>query len=159
MYVDEHVNIRPLILGGGQQKGMRSGTDNVPGIAGLGEAARAAYEDFPEKQAYLYELKAHFMEGLAALPDVVLNSLPGEEGRPILSAPASGACAARCFSTRWRKRGSMCPPVSACSSNKKLPVSTVLKEIGLEKELLDATLRFSFSTFTTREELITAWMP
>lgn len=153
LYVDEHVNIRPLILGGGQQKGMRSGTDNVPGIAGLGEAARAAYEDFPEKQAYLYELKAHFMEGLAALPDVVLNSLPGEEGAPHIVSASFRGVRSEVLLHALEEKGIYVSSGSACSSNKKLPVSTVLKEIGLEKELLDATLRFSFSTFTTREEL------
>ena len=44
LYIGDKVKIQPLILGGGQQKGMRSGTDNVPGIAGMGEAARIIYE-------------------------------------------------------------------------------------------------------------------
>ena len=63
-YIDEKAKIRPLILGGGQQKGMRSGTDNVPGAAGLGVAAEEAYDHFEEKQAYLYQLKEFFMEGV-----------------------------------------------------------------------------------------------
>lgn len=77
LYVRNGVKIHPLILGGGQQKGMRSGTDNVPGIAGLGCAAKEAYTDFDKKVTHLCELKQFFMEEVQKIPDTVLNSLPG----------------------------------------------------------------------------------
>ena len=64
LYVDEHVKIKPVILGGGQQKGMRSGTENVPAIAGLGEAAAEIYEQFDENVEHLYGLKEHFINRL-----------------------------------------------------------------------------------------------
>lgn len=153
LYVDEKVKLHPLILGGGQQKGMRSGTDNVPGIAGLTEAVREAYRDFDEKQARLYRLKAHFMEGAAALPDVVLNTLPGEEGAPQIVSVSFKGVRSEVLLHALEERGVYVSSGSACSSNKKLPVSTVLKEIGLPAELLDSTLRFSFSVQTTEEEL------
>ena len=57
LYVKEKTKLHPLILGGGQQRGMRSGTDNVPGIAGLGAAAAEAYRNFDEKRAHLEKLK------------------------------------------------------------------------------------------------------
>ena len=57
LYIDEKVKIKPLIYGGGQQNGMRSGTENVPGVAGLGAAAKEAYTNFDEKISRLYELK------------------------------------------------------------------------------------------------------
>ena len=61
LYIDEKVKIKPLIYGGGQQKGMRSGTDNVPGIAGLGAAAADCYKDFEEKQKKLRALRNYFI--------------------------------------------------------------------------------------------------
>lgn len=57
LYVNVKLKIHPMILGGGQQKGMRSGTENVPGIAGLAEAAKECYENLDEKIDRLYELK------------------------------------------------------------------------------------------------------
>ena len=54
LWVKEKTKLKPLILGGGQQKGMRSGTENVPAIAGLGEAAEEIYENLDEKRAHLY---------------------------------------------------------------------------------------------------------
>lgn len=153
LYINERVKIRPLILGGGQQKGMRSGTDNVPGIAGLGEAAREAYQDFEEKRAHLLALKKYFMEEAAKLPDVVLNSLPGEEGAPHIVSVSFRGVRSEVLLHALEERGIYVSSGSACSSNKKLPVSTVLKEIGMERDLLDATLRFSFSRFNTEEEL------
>jgi cysteine desulfurase len=62
--VDSRVKIKPLIYGGGQQRGMRSGTENVPGIAGLGEAAREMYQNHGEKMKQLYELKDYMIKRL-----------------------------------------------------------------------------------------------
>lgn len=153
LYVGEKVKLHPLILGGGQQKGMRSGTDNVPGIAGLGLAAKIAYENFDEKQAYLYLLKALFIEGVKKLPDVTLNTLEGEEGAPQIVSVSFRGARSEVLLHALEERQIYVSSGSACSSNKKLPVSPVLKEIGLEKDLLDSTLRFSFSTQTTPEEI------
>lgn len=153
LYVGEKVKLHPLILGGGQQKGMRSGTDNVPGIAGLGLAAKIAYENFDEKQAYLYRLKALFIEGVKKLPDVTLNTLESEEGAPQIVSVSFRGARSEVLLHALEERQIYVSSGSACSSNKKLPVSTVLKEIGLEKDLLDSTLRFSFSTQTTLEEI------
>lgn len=153
LYVDEKVKIHPLILGGGQQKGMRSGTDNVPGIAGLGVAAAEAYRDLEEKRKLLYARKAYFMEGLGTLPDAVIGSQPGEEGAPHIVSVSFPGVRSEVLLHALEERGVYISSGSACSSNKKLPVSTVLKEIRMEKELLECTVRFSFSVFTTEEEL------
>lgn len=153
LYADSRVKLRPLILGGGQQAGMRSGTDNVPGIAGLGVAAGEAYRDFEEKQSLLFARKAKFIELVRELPQVALNSQPGEEGAPHIVSVSFPGVRSEVLLHALEERGVYVSSGSACSSNKKLPVSTVLKEIGLERELLDSTLRFSFSAFTTEEEL------
>lgn len=153
LYVNSRVKIHPLILGGGQQKGMRSGTDNVPGIAGMGQAAKEAYTDFDYKLQHIYELKQFFMEEAAKLPDTVLNSLPGAEGAPHIVSVSFRGVRSEVLLHALEERGIQVSSGSACSSNKKLPVSSVLKEIGMEKELLDATIRFSFCENTSKEEL------
>ena len=60
LYIKDRVKVKPLIYGGGQQKDMRSGTENVPGIAGIGEAAREVYKNFDEKSERLYKLRDEF---------------------------------------------------------------------------------------------------
>ena len=67
------MKVKPLIYGGGQQKDMRSGTENVPGIAGIGEAAREIYKNFDEKSERLYKLRDEFVEKLKAIDGVVIN--------------------------------------------------------------------------------------
>lgn len=154
LYADSKVKIHPLILGGGQQKGMRSGTDNVPGIAGMGQAAKEAYTDFEAKQAHLYELKRFFMESVSQMPDVVSNSLAGEAGAPHIVNVSFRGIRSEVLLHALEERGIQVSSGSACSSNKKLPVSSVLKEIGIERELQDGAVRFSFCDTTTKEELV-----
>lgn len=153
LYIDGKAKIQPLLLGGGQQGGMRSGTDNVPGIAGLGCAAQEAYADFEAKTERLYELKDFFMQGVSKLPDVVLNSLPGRAGAPHIVSVSFRGVRSEVLLHALEERGIQVSAGSACSSNKRQATSPVLRAIGLERELLDSTVRFSFSTYTTREEL------
>lgn len=151
LYINEKVRILPLIHGGGQQKGMRSGTDNVPGIAGLGVAAQGAYRDFEKTSAHLRELKRFFMEEISGLPDVVLNSIP--QGAPHIISVSFRGVRSEVLLHALEEREIYVSSGSACSSNKKLPVSEVLKEIGLDQDLLETTIRFSFCKDTTKEEL------
>lgn len=153
LYANEKVKIKPLILGGGQQKGMRSGTENVPGAAGMGAAVREAYQDFEEKSAYLYHLKQYFIEGIEQIPEVVVNSLPGQDGAPHIVSVSFAGVRSEVLLHALEEKGIYVSSGSACTSHKKLPVSTVLKEIGVKRELLNSTVRFSFSTLTTKEEL------
>lgn len=153
LYVREKTKLHPLILGGGQQKGMRSGTDNVPGAAGLGVAAREAYTDFEDKIARLYALKDYFTEEVKKLPEVRVNSGVGTQSAPHIVSVSFRGVRGEVLLHALEEREIYVSSGSACSSNKKLPVSTVLKEIHLDKDLLETTLRFSFCTQTTREEL------
>ena len=84
LYINSKAKVQPLILGGGQQNGMRSGTDNVPGIAGLGVAAELSYRDLEQKTEHLYQLKERLAEGLSGMEDVVINGMPLREDAPIL---------------------------------------------------------------------------
>ena len=91
LYINEKVKIIPQILGGGQQSGMRSGTDNVPGIAGLGVAAGQIYRNLDENVEHMYQLKEHIAKGLSEIEDIRINGMPLREGAPqILSISVMG---------------------------------------------------------------------
>ncbi len=160
LYVGDQVKIRPLILGGGQQKGMRSGTDNVPGAAGLGAAAREAYTDFEEKTERMRSLKKRFLEGLAQMENVFVQgqakyalTRPEECGAPHIVSASFPGVRSEVLLHALEERQIYVSSGSACSSNKKQPVSAVLKEMGLPKDLLESTVRFSFSAYTSQEEI------
>lgn len=153
LYVSSKVKIKPIIYGGGQQKGMRSGTENVPAIAGLSEAVRLAYDNFDEKINHLYELKNHFIEELEKMDNVVINSKTDDESAPhIVSASFVGVRSEVMLHT-LEDKNIYVSAGSACSSNKAKSVSATLKGIGLKNEEIDSTIRFSFSYSTTLEEI------
>jgi len=93
LYIRDKVKVKPLIYGGGQQAGMRSGTENVPGVAGLGAAAREIYTNHREKTDYLYELKDYLMTRIREIEGCVVNSRPGRDSAPqiVSSGSASGS--------------------------------------------------------------------
>ena len=154
LYVNEKAKIRPIILGGGQQKGMRSGTDNVPGIAGLGMAAKEAYQDLDKKVAHLQGLKQQLIDGLRDIPDVFIQGQASEGGgAPHIVSVSFADVRSEVLLHALEDRQIYISSGSACSSNKKLPVSTVLKEAHVPKNLLESTVRFSFSSQTTAEEV------
>lgn len=163
LYVNEKAKLRPLILGGGQQKGMRSGTDNVPGAAGLAQAARDCYAQLAENTEHLLTLKKQMMDGLRQLdqqlggtekkPVIVIHSEEGDSSAPHIVSAAFPGVRSEVLLHALEERGIYVSAGSACSSNKKLPVSPVLKELHLPTDQLESTLRFSFSRYTTAEEI------
>lgn len=152
LYVREGVKIRPLLYGGGQQKDLRPGTENVPGIAGLGEAARRIYTDFEEKRDCLYGLKEYFIKGIQELEGVVVNGKTGRDSAPHIVSVSFEGVRSEVLLHALEDRGIYVSSGSACASNHPA-VSGTLKAMGIKRELLDSTLRFSFSEFTTEEEL------
>lgn len=152
IYINEKVKIKPIIFGGEQQKNIRSGTENVPGIAGLGLAAQMAYQDLGMKVALMRELKAYFLDGLSQIEDSTVHGLTDENSAPhILSVGVAGIRSEVLLHT-LEEKGIYVSSGSACSSNHPA-VSGVLKGIGASREYLDATVRFSMSEFTTKEEI------
>ena len=152
LYVDSRVKIKPLIYGGGQQRGLRSGTENVPGIAGLGAAAREMYRDHSERLKRMYEIKDYMISRLGEAEGTTVNSLPGDQSAPqIVSASFSGV-RSEVLLHALEEKGIYVSSGSACSSNHPA-VSGTLKGIGVKKELLDSTLRFSFGVFNTKDEV------
>lgn len=152
LYVNEKVKIRPIIFGGEQQKGLRSGTENVPGIAGIGEAARCCYENLDEKIDRLYALKERFVEGVEKLPGTRVNGKTGRDSAPHIVSVSFSDVRSEVLLHALEERGVYVSAGSACSSNKPA-VSHTLQGIGLPKELLGSTLRFSFCFDTTEEEI------
>ena len=152
LYINEKARIQPQILGGGQQAGMRSGTDNVPGIAGLGVAAKMVYTDFDQKIEHMYQLKERLAEGFLKLPDVRLNGMEIREGAPqILSASFLGVRSEVLLHT-LEEKGIYVSAGSACSSHKRKAAGT-LSAMGMEAAQRESTLRFSFSEENTFEEV------
>lgn len=151
LYIKDKTKIRPIIHGGGQQRDMRSGTENVPGIAGIGVAAAQIYENFDEKIDRLYELREYLITGMQAFDGVTINGSSGRAAAPHIVSVSFAGIRAEVLLHALEDRQIYVSTGSACSSNHPA-ISGTLKAIGVAPELLDATVRFSFSVDSTREE-------
>ena len=152
LYIKDKTKIKPLIYGGGQQKGMRSGTENVPGAAALGEAAMEIYEDFDEKIERLYCLKERFIEGVTQIEGVRVNGKTGRDSAPQIVSVSVEGVRSEVLLHALEEKEIYVSAGSACSSNKPAPSKT-LQGIGLTKERLESTVRFSFCVNTTEAEI------
>lgn len=152
LYIDEKAKIRPLLYGGGQQKGMRSGTENVPGCAGLGAAVKEVYTDHEAKMERLYGLRERMIKGLKDLPGVTINGHEGRENAPQIVSASFEGVRSEVLLHALEEKGIYVSSGSACSVNHP-GVSGTLRGIGVKKELLDSTIRFSFGLFNTPEEV------
>ena len=152
LFIKDKTKVKPLIHGGGQQKGMRSGTENVPAIAGLAVASEEMYQNLEENRDHLFGLRDYFIEEVEKLDGVSVNGKKDHDSAPhIVSVSIEGVRAEVILHT-LEDRNIYVSAGSACSSNKPA-ISTTLQSIGVKKELLDSTVRFSFSIHTTKEEL------
>lgn len=152
LYINEKVKIKPIVFGGEQQKNVRSGTENVPGIAGIGLAAKEIYTDFDAKIEKMCELKNYFIEGISKIEKTVVHGRTDEMSAPhIISVGFSGIRSEVLLHT-LEDKGIYVSAGSACASNHPA-ISGVLRGIGVRPEYLDSTLRFSMSEFTTKEEI------
>ena len=152
LYIRDKVKVKPIIYGGGQQKGMRSGTENVPGCAGLGLAAKMVYTDHDAKIDKLYAIKDRMVKGLQAMDGVTVHGLTGRDSAPQIVAAGFEGVRAEVLLHALEDKGIYVSSGSACSSNHP-GVSGTLKGIGVKDSLLDSTLRFSFGAFNTEEEV------
>lgn len=152
LYMDERVKIKPLIYGGGQQKGLRSGTENVPGCAGLGAAVKEIYREHEAKVEKLYALKDRLVSGLSKMEGVTVLGLTGRDSAPQIVSAAFEGVRAEVLLHALEDRGVYVSSGSACSSTHP-GVSGTLRGIGLKAELLDSVLRFSFGLFNTEDEV------
>ena len=153
LYIRKGTKINPICYGGGQQKGMRSGTENAPGIAGMALAAKMCYENFDEKIARMYDLKQYLMDGLKEkISDITLNGPECREGAPHIVSVSIRGLKSETILNMLSSKDIYVSAGSACTSNNP-HISDTLQAIGLERDLLESTIRISMSEFTTKEEL------
>lgn len=155
LYVGEKVKIKPISYGGGQQKGMRNGTLNVPGIAGIGLATEMITKDLQANRERLYELKEFFLQEVSKLERVSINGCDPAKVREtaphIINISVKGL-RSEVMLHALEEKGVYVSAGSACASHSKKESST-LKSMGATPEEMDGALRISMSEFTTREEL------
>ena len=152
LYIRDGVKIRPILFGGGQQKGMRSGTENVPGCVGVGVSAREAYKDFDARIEKLYTLREHLIAGLKPLGGVTINGSEDRTNAPQIVSASFEGVRSEVLLHALEDKGVYVSSGSACSSNHP-GISGTLKGIGVKKELLDSTIRFSLGDLNTEEEV------
>lgn len=157
LYVSEKVRLKPIVFGGGQQNNLRSGTENVPGIAGMAMAAKRLYEDYDVDVNRLADCKAYFIDGIREIEGTQVNGLlpespNGEGAAPHIVSVSFRGVRSEVLLHALEEKGVYVSAGSACSSHKPQSSAT-LKAMGFPNDLLGSTIRFSFSVFTTREEL------
>lgn len=148
LFLDSKVKIKPILFGGGQEKGLRSGTENTAAIAGLGKATEVMYEKLEKNREKLNTLKEALIERATAIEGVTNNS---GEAPHIVSLSFRGV-RSEVLLHALEEKGIYVSAGSACSSNHPA-ISGVLQAIDLDKELLESTLRFSFCEYNTLEEV------
>ncbi len=151
IYINEKAHVSPIILGGGQQKDMRSGTDNVPGIAGTGLAAELYRKEHADIEKKMLEVKDRLIDRLSELEGVTINSERGALSAPHVVSASFAGVRAEVLLHALEERGIYVSSGSACSSNHPA-ISGTLKAIGVKQELLDSTIRFSFGIYNEPEE-------
>ncbi|WP_411337861.1 cysteine desulfurase family protein [Ruminococcus gauvreauii] len=152
LYVRNKVKLHPVIHGGGQQNGMRSGTDNVPGIAGLGCAAEMCCRELEEHAEYMYHLKQQLTDGLNGMEDVVIHGMAVYDGAPHIVNASFMGVRSEVLLHALEEKGIYVSAGSACSTHKKSK-SPTLSAIGAGAGELESAVRFSFSEETTPEEI------
>ena len=152
LYVRGGIPLVNVIEGGAQERGKRAGTENVPGIAGLGAAAEEIYREHESRTAYLYGCKSRMTEGLLQLEGVTVNGPAVDDGAPHVVSASFAGVRSEVLLHALEDKGIYVSAGSACASNHP-GLSSTLVAIGLDPKLLDCTLRFSFSIFTTEEEV------
>lgn len=158
IYIRSGVNIPAFIFGGGQEEGKRSGTENVPAIAGFGRAAEISGNTQDEDMRRMAELRSYLMDGLTAnIDDIIINS-------PVETGEEAGKCCASLLNVSFlgtrgevllhtlEQEGICVSTGSACSSNKR-GQSHVLRAMGLKDKEIEGALRFSFGRLNNIQEL------
>jgi len=155
LFMRDGVQLTSLLFGGGQEKGVRSGTENVPGIVGMGVAAERANRDLKTATAPMRELRDLLIDTIAAeIPDARINTV-GKLAAPHVVNVSFPGVRGEVLVHQLETNGVFVSTGSACSSREKI-YSRVLKAMGLPENALEGSIRLSLSTATTREEVLTA---
>lgn len=151
LYVSKKVKINPLFYGGGQEALLRSGTENVPGIAGFGLATRLSFEKLNENYEKVSELKDLFLRSLAKSDISHLTISPGNASPYILNIAFENV-RAEVLLHHLEQKGIYVSAGSACSSHRNTK-SHVLLAMRVPARYIDGAIRFSFSGLNTKEEV------
>ncbi|MBC3889136.1 aminotransferase class V-fold PLP-dependent enzyme [Acetobacterium paludosum] len=150
VYIKKGINLKPLLRGGGQENNMRSGTENVPGIVGFGEAIRLRKESYLDELEAIRELRSRLIRGLEdQVEDIKVNGDPN--GSPYVLNVSFNRVRGEVLLHSLEAKGIYVSTGSACSSHKK-EKQYVLKAIGLLEEYKEGTIRISFSKDITKED-------
>ncbi len=152
LYIKNKSKVAPILFGGGQQGNIRPGTENVPGIAAFGLAAEKACVAVVENGARMEFLKNRLRQGIASLIDDVVVNTPLENSAPHILNVSFANVRSEVLLHSLETDGIYVSSGSACSSHKKGP-SYVLTAIGTDRKMIDGSIRFSLSEFTTEEEI------
>lgn len=152
LYINEKVKIKPILHGGGQQKNMRSGTENVPSVAAMANSFKICYTNLEEKNDKLYDLRDYMIDRFSKLEDVSIHGQKGRNSAPhILSVSFIGVRSEVMLHT-LEEKGIFVSAGSACSSHKKV-LSDTLTAIGLSNKEMESNIRFSLDEDITKEQI------
>ena len=152
LYIREINKVKPIIFGGGQEFGIRSGTDNVAGILSLGKAVEIGSENLKNNIQKMNDLRNIFLNNLEKINKININSLP-EGAKHIINVSFLGV-PSEILLHDLESKGIYVSAGSACSSKKK--GSKTLESLGFSDDIKKSAIRFSFSNFTTADELLVA---
>lgn len=152
------MKVKPIVFGGEQQKNIRSGTENVPGIAGLSMAAAMIYQDLEEKVAVMRCLKAHFIEEVTKIPQTTIHGLYDETSAPHIISVGFAGIRSEVLLHALEDKGICVSSGSACASNHPA-VSGVLKGIGTKKNIWMPRSGSACRNLLRRKRLTIHWIP
>jgi cysteine desulfurase len=152
IYIKKGTKVKPLVLGGGQERLLRSGTENVPGICGFGMAADITYKRIDSNGKHCSCIKNMFIERLKNEVDSATVISP-ENSSPYILNVSFADIRAEVLLHHLEARNIFVSTGSACSSRRQVH-SHVLKAMGVKPELIEGAIRFSFSSFNTKEDII-----
>lgn len=157
MFIRKNSGLKPLILGGEQERGLRAGTEAVHNIVGMETALKLAYDNLEDEQSYVSNLKHYFISELKkAIPEVKFNGLSGDMENSTYTLV--NVCLpftseqGQVLLFQLDLKGIACSKGSACQSG-SLKGSHVLGEILSEDDMQKPSIRFSFSIYNTKEEI------
>ena len=151
IYIKKNVFPEPIITGGGQERNRRSGTENVPGIVGFGQAAQDMIDHMEEDNAHTAKLSKRLMEGLLEIKKSVLTGHPTNR-LPGTCSFAFEAIEGESMILMLNMKGICASTGSACSTGQSEP-SHVLLAMGLNEELANSVVRMTISRYTTKKDI------
>ena len=151
LYMRKGTKVRPLILGGGQQKGQRAGTENGAGVAAMGVAADIALRHMNDSIVHIQRLKEAMAKAILEMPDTQINGGINEGSPYVLNVTFKGL-RSEVLLHALESKGIFVSAGSACDSRKKIG-SPVLTAMGLPFSEIEGAVRFSFCPYNTMEEV------